>query len=80
MEQCPLEKLIVAKLVKKFPTFFWNLKLHYLILKNLPLVCDLSQVQPVHTFPSCLVNNNESDLCFIILCLVSVTEDIPQMP
>jgi hypothetical protein len=45
-----IEKLIVTRLVKKFPAFFWNAEVHYRAHKNPPLVLIFSQMHPFHTF------------------------------
>jgi hypothetical protein len=42
------EKLTGHHLVKKFPLFYGNPKVHYLIHKNLPPCPNLSQIDPVH--------------------------------
>jgi hypothetical protein len=43
------EKLIVIQLVKKFPSLFGNLKIHYHIQKISPLVLVLSHMNLGHT-------------------------------
>jgi len=42
------EKLIVAQLIKKYPAFFMDLKVHHHVHKSPPLDPILSQLNPVH--------------------------------
>jgi hypothetical protein len=50
-----LEKLTGLQLVKKFPVFLWNLKVHYRTHKRLPPVPILGQPNPVHISTSHLL-------------------------
>jgi hypothetical protein len=46
-----LEKLSVAQLVKKFPHRSWKPNAHYRVQNSLTPVPNLSQINPVHSFP-----------------------------
>ena len=50
-----LEKLTGLQLVKKFPSFLWNPKLHYRTHKRPPPVPVLGQPNPVHIHTSHLL-------------------------
>ena len=50
-----LEKLIGLQLVKKFPAFLWNPKVHYPTHKRPPPVSVLGQPNPVHITTSHLL-------------------------
>jgi hypothetical protein len=43
-----LEKLLVAHLIKKFPTLYGKRKVHYRVDKNQPLDIIVRQLNPLH--------------------------------
>jgi hypothetical protein len=43
-----------VQLLKNFPRFCWDQKVHYRVHKSHPLVPILSHIDLVHTTPSCL--------------------------
>jgi len=57
MEQVSLEKITGSQLVKKFPPFLWNQKVHCRIYKS-PLPVPIpNQIDPVYTLPIPLVED-----------------------
>jgi hypothetical protein len=67
-----LEKLTGLQVVKKFPAFFWNLKVHYRIHKCPPPVPILSQLDTVHTPTYHFLNiyfNIIPNLMYLFRCL-----------
>ena len=58
MVQVRLEKLTGLQLVKKFPAFLWNPKVHYRTHKRPPPVPVLGQPIPVHISTSYLLEMN----------------------
>jgi hypothetical protein len=46
------EKLPIVQPLRNFPAILRNLKFHERVHNSPPLVCILSQIDPVHTIPS----------------------------
>jgi hypothetical protein len=63
----------------ELPKILWNPKIHYYVHKSPPLALNVSQINPVHTTPSCLRsiltgslhnnNNNNNDVKKVKLSL-----------
>jgi hypothetical protein len=52
MEQSPFREANSHSASQEIPCLLWNLKAHYHIHKNLPVVTILSQMNPIRNLPS----------------------------
>jgi len=53
MKQTKLKKIVLPWLLKKFPTFYGDLKAHYHVHNTPQSLSILYHTYPVHAFPSC---------------------------
>jgi hypothetical protein len=54
MELSPFREAASYAAIQEFHKMLWNPKFHYFIHESRPLVPVVSQIDPVHTIPSCL--------------------------